>query len=564
MQILNKIFKILDQNDKKFIFLLFFIIVLTTLAELINLGSLVAISNLILNEEKFQNFINNSFFNKFFSNKSENFKVIFFIVAAVNILILRSFLLIFFFWVKNKFLFQFEVKLKNKIFSNYLNQNYNFFIKNDQSELIRNINTEVGNFRFISLQTTTQIIFDLLLILFISFTLIYIKPIETLSIIIIFTIILSIYYYTIRNKLKIWSEKRVETESKIIKNLYQAFLSIKEIIIYNKSKKILEKNYFDNFRLANINIINYFVAELPKHFLEFVGIFLILFYLYFIKLFHDKELNEIIFILTLFSISIYKLVPSFLRLINSVQTFKFGVPTINIIFNDLINLKKNLSYQDEKINIKLNSKIKILDLNLKLNNKYIYKSNLNLEINKNEKILILGPSGSGKTSLLLMLGGFQSPSIGKILIDDIDINKSLKSWQKNISWVDQKTVLFDDTVKNNITLFEDINEIDNEKLLKSIKNSNLSDLINENFLEKRVGENTKFISGGEAQRLSLARAYYHDRNLILLDEFTSNLDKKNVKEILENIRSVKNKTIICISHDEKLSQYFDRSFIIDK
>ena len=163
-----------------------------------------------------------------------------------------------------------------------------------------------------------------------------------------------------------------------------------------------------------------------------------------------------------------------------------------------------------------------------------------------------------------MLGGFQSPSIGKTLIDDIDINKSLKSWQKNISWVDQKTVLFDDTVKNNITLFEDINEIDNEKLLKSIKNSNLSDLINENFLEKRVGENTKFISGGEAQRLSLARAYYHDRNLILLDEFTSNLDKKNVKEILENIRSVKNKTIICISHDEKLSQYFDRSFIIDK
>ena len=564
MQILNKIFKILDQNDKKFIFLLFFIIVLTTLAELINLGSLVAISNLILNEEKFQNFINNSSFNKFFSNKSENFKVIFFIVAAVNILILRSFLLMFFFWVKNKFLFQFEVKLKNKIFSNYLNQNYNFFLKNDQSELIRNINTEVGNFRYISLQTTTQIIFDLLLILFICFTLIYIKPIETLSIVIIFTIILSIYYYTIRNKLKIWSEKRVETESKIIKNLYQAFLSIKEIIIYNKSKKILEKNHLDNFRLANINMINYFVAELPKHFLEFIGIFLILFYLYFIKLFQDKDLNEIIFILTLFSISIYKLVPSFLRLINSVQTFKFGVPTINIIFNDLINLKKNLSYQDEKINIKLNSKIKILDLNLKLNDKYIYKSNLSLEINKNEKILILGPSGSGKTSLLLMLGGFQSPSIGKILIDDIDINKSLKSWQKNISWVDQKTVLFDDTVKNNITLFEDINEIDNEKLLKSIKNSNLSDLINENFLEKRVGENTKFISGGEAQRLSLARAYYHDRNLILLDEFTSNLDKKNVKEILENIRSVKNKTIICISHDEKLSQYFDRSFIIDK
>ena len=559
MSTFSKIFKILDAKDKKNLIILFIIITITTIAELINLGSIIALANFILNEKNFIKFISeNLILKKYFNEINYDKLAIILIIGAIIILFIKSILLLFFFWVKNRFLFHYEVKLKNRIFKNYLNQNYNFFLKNDQSELIRNINTEVGNFRFVALQIPVQMIFDFLMIVFVSISLIIVKPVETITLVLGFSLMLILYFLLIKNKVKKWSEKRFESENSIIKNLLEVFSIVKEVLIYKKTKKFIKKNYNDNSRLANINVINYFIAEVPKHLLEFVGIFIILIYLYFLSAVQNESLENSVFILTIFSISIYRVLPSFLKIINGIQSLRFGKPSVDIIFKDAISLGRENSYLISNEKIVFNNTIEVKNLNIKYKDKNFYKENLNFQIKKNEKILIVGPSGSGKTSLLLMLAGLITPSFGKIYSDDKNIHNNLNEWQKKISWIDQKTVLLDETIKNNVTIMEDDNEIDEARLLETIKFVNL-DQIN---LNKKVGENSKFVSGGEAQRISLARGIYKNTEILLLDEFTSNLDNKNINDILKKIKLINNKTIVAISHDHNLENYFDRKIEI--
>ena len=559
MSIFSKILKVLDNKDKTFLFILFIILLITTFAELINLSSIVALANFIFNEQKFLEFLSkNSYLNKYFDENNLDNLTRIIVATSIFVLIIKIALLLIFFWIKNKFLFLYEAKLKKRMHINYLNQNYNFFLKNSHSELLRNINTEVGNFRYVALQVPVQMLFDFMLILLIGISLVYIKPIETFLVIFFLTSILIIYYFVVKNKIKKWSLKKFDTENAIIKNLLEGFTSIKEILIYGKSKSFINKNHFDNTRLSNINVVNYFVSEIPRHLLEFFTILIFLIYLYFISTIQERNLEESIFTLTLFSISIYKLLPSFLKIANAYQAFRFGKPSIDTIFKDTILLENKNIILNLNETLIFKNLIEIKDLNLKINNKLLYKKNLNIKINKNEKILIVGPSGSGKTSLLLMLAGLIVPSNGLINSDDVDIQKNIHSWRNNISWVDQRTVLFDESIKNNITIMEEQEKFNENKFKQVMKIANLK----HPDYDKIVGENNKLISGGEAQRISLARALYQDKDIILLDEFTSNLDSENINKILSNLNLLNNKTIIAISHDNDIAKFFDRKIEI--
>ena len=134
---------------------------------------------------------------------------------------------------------------------------------------------------------------------------------------------------------------------------------------------------------------------------------------------------------------------------------------------------------------------------------------------------------------------------------------------KKIAFIDQNIYLHDDTVKNNITLYEDNNQIDMEKLNNAIKFASLEEVINKKIdsLDFRVGENNKFLSGGEAQRIGIARAIYKNAEILIFDEFTSNLDRTNKKLIFSNLEKIRNKkTIIAVTHDEEILEFFDKVY----
>ncbi|QBQ08066.1 ABC transporter ATP-binding protein [Spiroplasma gladiatoris] len=197
----------------------------------------------------------------------------------------------------------------------------------------------------------------------------------------------------------------------------------------------------------------------------------------------------------------------------------------------------------EKIDFK---NLKLLNLSYEINNKQIF-DNLNLEFKKDEKYLIVGESGKGKSTLFNIIFGLIDNYSGKILLNNELNYKSVgKENIKNLIWyMPQKTFIFNDTLKNNLTLFNE--DVSNEKIIEVLKKVNLEKLANLESLEKIISIDTNNLSGGEMQRISIARALLQDRQILIFDEITSNLDKNN-RDIIEEIIKSMNKTILYISH----------------
>ena len=231
------------------------------------------------------------------------------------------------------------------------------------------------------------------------------------------------------------------------------------------------------------------------------------------------------------------------KITSSIVYFKQSVNRMDQIMSLDIYNTKNKQIIDEIDTIKVNN----LSYKYPNNNKYVLKD-INFEINKNDKIGIIGLFGSGKTTLMNIISGLYEIEENKVFINGVDITKINKySVFNNISYILQKVILLDDTIKNNITLE---NTYDGKQIINATNNSCiLEDIFKmENEFEEIVGENGHKLSGGQKQRVAIARNIITDKDFIILDNIFSALDNNTEKEILNNIMQMKEKTIINIAN----------------
>ena len=218
----------------------------------------------------------------------------------------------------------------------------------------------------------------------------------------------------------------------------------------------------------------------------------------------------------------------------------------------MVDLKNVNFIKSDKRKILFKNNIKISNLDFYYSNKKHVIKNLNFEINKYDIYGIIGRSGSGKTTLMSLLMGILKPNSGKIICDGDDINSSINSWYDNISYVSQNVVLFDDTIKNNIIFGK---SFDKTKFNDVIKKSQLTNLIKKLPMkeESEVGERGVRISGGEKQRIAIARALYRNSKIIFLDEATNSLDQKTENEFIDTILQLNDEiTFVIIAHNSKM------------
>ena len=227
------------------------------------------------------------------------------------------------------------------------------------------------------------------------------------------------------------------------------------------------------------------------------------------------------------------------------------------IENEIINKDKIINYKNE---------IQFQDISFKYNNSNFLFENINFKIKFGEKVGIFGKSGTGKTSLVNIICGFLKPSKGKILIDgELLKDENYFSWQKKISLVEQNVYLFNDSIRNNIILnYADMKEDNDLKINEIIEKAQLTELINKlpDGLETIVNQNSTNISGGERQRIGIARAFYRNSTIIILDEPTSSLDEENSLKIMEILNNTENQTMIIISHDQEVLRICNTNYLL--
>tara|TARA_Y100000590_G_scaffold449544_1_gene587843 strand:+ start:3930 stop:5660 length:1731 start_codon:yes stop_codon:yes gene_type:complete len=563
----------LGKDNYNIIFFILFISCLSALIEIVVINTLALFVTMLVDTSLFLNNIPIDSIKNYLidlDDKDLIYRISYFILVIV---LIKSI----FITLTNYFEISFfsNIKLKNShfLFSYYITRNYDYYLNKYLPEMLSNSFHDMERAHTFLIQLFAclrEIILGILI-----FYLLITKSLMITSIcFFIFTFLGLIYFFLIKNLMEQKSKQISFFQSKVFNILTNALEDIKFIKVINCEKTYIEnhKSYLSKTINAEKNSI--FYSRLPRTILELFGILaFILSIFYFLSI--DTKTSSIISELSIFGFAILRLIPIFSIIVSNLTNLKYFNHSFSKISNELKNYKDDLTLQKSQKNYDqfINEKIEdVTSIQLKnINFKYKTSSDLILKdvsVNfKNKSITgIVGPSGSGKSTLIGVLLGLLKPDTGEIIFNFK--NGKTKTNIKNnfFGYVPQNIFLIDDTVRRNVALGMPDEKIDNQKVIRCLKNANIYDQFanSKDKLNSRLGYRGLNLSGGQIQRIGIARALYFEPKIIILDESTNALDKTAEKIILNEITNLKKiMGFVIISHKESTMSVCDEIFSIN-
>lgn len=557
---MKKLNKVLNKSQKLKTIVLTLFLFFGMILEVLSLGILIPIITLLLSsEDNLTQFslIENLY--EFIPFLKEN-TVLSFSVLILIVFSFKSIYLIYLNYRKNRFISNIVKYVSDKLYKNILSRDYNFHVKRNSAETIRNLQSDI-HFFTIYLESYISLIIEIGLAVSVLVFLIIVEPFGSIITFLFLIITSAIYFRIIRKRVADYGEKRQEVDFKKNKTIIESLNGIKDIKILNIGGTFLKKFNEITKEFASINTNYTTISQFPRYMLELISIYGI-FILMFVLIFQNQDSNYIITTLGIFVAGIFRLIPNVNKIIVSLQNLKYSLPSLNSVILELnSNVILNNNYSKRKN--KLTASIILNNISFNYDDKENILKNLNLEIKKGEVIGISGESGSGKSTLADILMGIQKPTTGQILVDGKNINQN----PINIGYVPQKVFFIDGNIKQNIGFGISDSLIKISKVNKCIEISQLTKFINslDKGVYTEIGENGLMISGGQQQRIGIARAFYRDPEVLVLDESTSALDDKTQDEFLNFLKTLKGKiTMILISHQLKKVNFCDKKYKVEK
>jgi len=544
----------------KQIYFLFFSSIIATFFEILGIGSVPIFAYIIIDPDLFLNSLSEKF-NISFNFEIEKKKlvlisgIIFFLIFA-----LKNLALLMIKYFELRIIKNFRTKCSKEIFNYFLKMPFSYHLNTNPAVTIRIINGDVHH-AFSYLLSKIRLIREYILLIFIVIALIFIDPLTYSISFSLFALVAAIFYFIYKKAISKRAKILMVQSSERLQILNQTFYAIKEIKILNRFKffnKIFNKN--TNIT-EEIGLYTTFLSSIPRHVYEMLAILMILVFTLALVM-TDRSQSSIIPVVSLLVASGGRFIPAFNTISSSMSSIRFTQPMFDNVISYLNSLNKlnelnenkklkqtNIENSDET-KISFSNKMQINNLNFDYDGKKILE-NCSFDIKKGSTVGFIGKSGEGKSTLINLLVGLLKPSFGEILVDGNNIEKNLVSWQKKIGYISQDVYLMDDTIKSNVCFGLNEEEIDNKGFNKALEQAQIAKFINS--LEKKeytkIGNLGSRISGGQKQRLAIARALYLNPEILILDEATSSLDTENENKILAEIDQIKaNKTIILISH----------------
>lgn len=546
----------LSKFYKKRLYFLFFIMILSIFFDVLSIGSIFPLLGFIVTEN--ENYLNIFEFSKSGSFLFEQNNLYLTAITIIFILFfLKNLFLLFFTKINSNFLAYLTIYHQEKILFNILRKKYDFFVKKNSAFFIREFNSEI---KFIT-SGFIQPILDISLNVLTLFGFLILLSLVDLNLTIISIILGSIFFlifiFSLKEKFKFLGSQRRDQNLKIINYIKQLFEGIRELKIYKKENAFISDLKKSWYRLANISVKKNILTVLPRIVFEIllVGSILAVFY-------NIENPQHLIPKLSIFVLIMLRIIPNVNMLIKSVQKINYSEAALN----NLVNYFAKEVVKDEKI-INFKNKIELKDVFFGYDNKKNILKNLNISIPKNSCIGIKGSNGSGKSTFVDIISGLLKPTTGKILIDEINYESlDNTNWVSKFGYVQQKLFFFEETLEFNITLEKNKKNINYDKLSNIIKQIKLDEFLNQRklTLNDTLSESAINISGGQAQRIGIARALYNSDDFLIFDEAFNNLDKHSINNLTEIIDGLKNNyTILVISHIDEPLELCDQIFILE-
>lgn len=496
-------------------------------------------------------------------------KVLQFIYNALNLKSMESFLavmaggIIGIYIIKNvytiveknliyKFSYRIQQNMSTGLLKAYMHEPYTFHLNKNISVLQRSMQEDTDQFTR-GIIHVMEMIAEVCVCIAIGIYLFIVSRSMSLIIGGLLAFCLAVFSFISKKYSCEWGKEGQIYKSKIYQWMNQSLGGIKEIKVLNREKSFIEQYDGQFAKYVRVLRLNRLIGVIPKYIIEMVCMTGMLLAIIFKIFFGQKDLTDFISQLAVFAVAAFRLLPSVGRINEHLTAVLYAVPSFDLIYNDLKEIEMlTMNEKECDYSWKFQDKIEVKNVT------YHYPDgdvnvieNASFAIEKGQTVAFIGTSGAGKSTMVDILLGLLPPDYGKIYADGMNIYKNLLTWQKEIGYIPQVIYLSDDTIKNNVAFGIKEDEIDEEAVVRALKRAQLYEFIEglSEGMSTFVGDRGVRLSGGQRQRIGIARALYHDPEILVLDEATSALDNETESAVMEAIEKLQGeKTIIIIAH----------------
>ena len=549
----KKLSYIFSKRDKYKIALLLCIMVAGSFLELLGVAVFQPFVNIIMMPDSIQeNPYLARIYQMFGCSTTESFLT----VVALGIIVIYVVKNVYL-WVEQnlimKFTYGMQQKLSTRLLTTYLSEPYTFHLNKNIAELQRSMQEDTGLFTQV-LMHTLQLVAEVVVCIVLGVYLFTVS--NSITVVIVGLLILCVVLFT---KITKRFTEQLGKEAQVYKGkLYQwvnqSLGGVKEVKVLNREEFFVSsyKKYYGLY-IKGVRI-NRLLSITPKYMVEAVCMTGLLIAIIIKLNFGHGELENFIPQLATFAVAAFRLLPSFGRINEHVNNILYAVPSVDLIYGDLKGIEDYQESKGEEEGKEWSFEHGITAKHIT----YAYPNtdtnvleDANCVIPKGKTVAFIGSSGAGKTTMADIILGLLAPQRGKILVDDIDVFKNLTMWHHQIGYIPQVIYLSDDTIRNNIAFGIHEDQIDEEAVRTALKKAQLAEFVDTlpDGLDTIVGDRGVRLSGGQRQRIGIARALYHDPEILVLDEATSALDNETETAVMEAIESLQgSKTMIIIAH----------------
>ena len=565
---INNFLKLLSSvgANKYYVLFLILMMLISSMLDILSLGLIAPYIATIFEVKTIQT----NYFFLSLENYDEKEIILYLTIFLITIFFFKTIFSILIRWLISLFAYKQYAILQVKLMNAYQNMGYQDYILRSSSEYIRNIR-ELGGECLNSIDSTLRVLSELIIfaaiIIFlglVNFKILFFLIFAILPIFIVYEKL----FKPINVKL---GHLKADALKQMYKNIDTGIRGLKEMRILERQKFFLDKIDYYAQKIYKAEKISILINDSPRYIFEFFIITLSLI-VFLILSKQSLDFSSFLPALGVFMLAALRLLPSLASITSNLNRIGYGRYAVEKVSEDLekFSIKKtykrnSLERIDDKLTNFENLKMKNISFKYKNSDIEVF-NNINFDLEKNDCIGIIGESGSGKTTFVDMMLGLLQPTNGKMYLNDQYIEKFSSNLINKIAYLPQEPIILDEKIKKNISLEINENLININKINQALLRSNFKKVLNNlpQGFETVIGDGGIRLSGGQNKRLALARAFYHGKNIIIMDEATSSLDLETENYIADQIKELKGKiTIIIISHQLNILKYCNKIYKVD-